>query len=159
MHMPARPWETHTGNPQLVHYSPCRFPITLQAGTRINMPFISLLATFFLARGRITRSEWLTRVATAALICAAFGNLAGTSFGAAGSGCFALLFLWIAIALATQRLHDVGRSGKALVVAIIPVIGPLWVLVQLLKRGVDHSNRFGADPASRADYLVVDIAR
>jgi uncharacterized membrane protein YhaH (DUF805 family) len=123
------------------------------------MLFIPLFAAFLLPRGRITRSEWLARVAIAALVCAAFGSLAGASFGEAGSGCFALLFIWIAIALATQRLHDVGRTGGALVLAIIPVIGPLWVLGQLLKRGVDHSNRFGGDPASRVDYLFVDIAK
>jgi uncharacterized membrane protein YhaH (DUF805 family) len=123
------------------------------------MPFNHLFAACLLPRGRITRSEWLTRVAIASLVCAAFGSLAGASFGAAASGCFALLFIWIAIALATQRLHDIGRRGGALVVAIVPVIGPLWVLGQLFKRGVDHSNRFGADPASRVDYLLVDIAK
>lgn len=123
------------------------------------MPVIPLFAVFFSPRGRITRSEWLMRVAIAALVCAAFGSLAGASFGAAGSGCFALLFGWIAVALASQRLHDIGRPASALVVAIVPVIGPLWVFVQLLKRGADHPNRFGADPASRADYLLVDIAK
>lgn len=123
------------------------------------MPLIPLFSAFFLPHGRITRSEWLMRVAIAALVCGAFGDLASASFGAAGSGLFALLFLWIAIALATQRLHDVSRRGSALFVAILPVIGPLWVLVQLFKRGVDHPNRFGADPASRADYLLVDITK
>ncbi|MPW21908.1 DUF805 domain-containing protein [Paraburkholderia sp. CNPSo 3157] len=123
------------------------------------MPFTPLFAAFLLPHGRITRSEWLTRIAIAAFVCAAFGSLAGAAFGEVGSGCFALLFIWIAIALATQRLHDVGRPGGALVVTIVPVIGPLWVLGQLLKRGVDHSNRFGADPASRVDYLLVDTAK
>jgi uncharacterized membrane protein YhaH (DUF805 family) len=151
--------DTLSGNRQLAHHWPKRFPTTLSTGTRNTMPFTPLFAAFFLPRGRVTRSEWLTRVAIAALVCAAFGSLAGASFGEAGSGCFALLFIWIAIALATQRLHDVGRSGGALSVAIIPVIGPLWVLGQLLKRGVDHPNRFGADPASRIDYLLVDTTR
>ena len=32
------------------------------------------------------------------------------------------------------------------------------LLVQLLKRGVNHPNRFGVDPASRGDYLAVNIA-
>jgi uncharacterized membrane protein YhaH (DUF805 family) len=123
------------------------------------MQFIPLFAAFLFPRGRITRSEWLTRVGIAALVCAAFGSLLGASFGEAGSGCFALLFLWISIALATQRLHDVGRPGGVLIVAIVPVVGPLWVLGQLFKRGVDHSNNFGTDPASRVDYLPVDIAK
>jgi uncharacterized membrane protein YhaH (DUF805 family) len=122
------------------------------------MPLIRFYSVFFLPRGRITRSEWLTRLVVAALVCAAFGSLAGGAFGETGSGLFALLFVWSALALAVQRLHNTGRRGSALFAAIVPVIGPLWVLVQLLKRGVDHPNRFGADPASRADYLQVNIA-
>ena len=122
------------------------------------MPLIPLFSAFLLPRGRITRSEWLTRVAIAALVCAAFGDLAGHAFGDVGSGLFALFFIWIAIALGTQRLHDIGRRGSALAFAIVPVIGPIWVVVQLLKRGVEHANRFGADPAARADYLKVNIA-
>jgi uncharacterized membrane protein YhaH (DUF805 family) len=123
------------------------------------MPAIPFFPAFFLPHGRITRSAWLTRVIIAALVCAAFGSLAEGFFGATGSGCFALLFIWVAIALATQRLHDIGRSGRALFAAVVPVLGPLWVLVQLLKRGADHPNRFGADPSSRADYLQVNIAK
>lgn len=122
------------------------------------MALIPLASAFFLPCGRITRSEWLARIAVAALVCAAFGEFASNTFGGAGEGVFALLFLWSAIALATQRLHDIGRRGRALVVAIVPVIGPIWVLAQLLRRGAEHPNRFGADPASRADYLKVNIA-
>ena len=122
------------------------------------MSLINLFSAFFLPGGRVSRVEWLTRVVFAALVCTAFGSLAGASFGAAGSGFFSLLFVWVAIALAAQRLHDSGRRGSALVAAVVPVIGPLWVLVQLLKRGVDHSNRFGDAPSGRADYLHVNIA-
>jgi hypothetical protein len=28
----------------------------------------------------------------------------------------------------------------------------------MLRRGVDHENRFGPDPATRSDYLKVNIA-
>jgi uncharacterized membrane protein YhaH (DUF805 family) len=123
-----------------------------------KMSFVSFLTAFFLAGGRITRMEWLTRVAVAALFCAAFGSLAAAVIGDTGSNLFSLLFIWSAIALAAQRLHDVGRAGSSLLVAVVPVVGPIWVLVQLLRRGVDHPNRYGADPASRSDYLTVNIA-
>lgn len=115
------------------------------------------MGAFFLMRGRITRSEWLTRVTASALFCAAFGNFAA-AVGEIASDIFSLLFIWSAIALSTQRLHDIGRAGSALLVAAVPVIGPIWVVVQLFRRGVDHPNRFGADPASRSDYLTVNIA-
>lgn len=122
------------------------------------MLLTTLAPAFFLTRGRITRSEWLTRIVIAALVCAAFGSLAGSSFGEVGSSLFALLFIWSAIALSGQRLHDISRTAGALFVAIVPVFGPIWVLIQLLRRGVDHTNRFGPDPATRSDYLKVNIA-
>ncbi|WDD93067.1 DUF805 domain-containing protein [Burkholderia sp. FERM BP-3421] len=123
------------------------------------MSALSLAFAFFKRRGRITRSTWLSRLVVAGLFCAAFGEWAGRFAGEAGAGVFALLFIWAALALSIQRLHDIGRSGAALWVALVPVLGPLWVVVQLLKRGAAHENRFGPDPASRDDYLQVPISR
>jgi uncharacterized membrane protein YhaH (DUF805 family) len=122
------------------------------------MLLTTIAPAFFLSRGRITRSEWLTRIIIAALVCAAFGSLAGSWFGETGAALFAIVFLWSAVALSTQRLHDIGRGGWSLLIAIVPVVGPIWVLIHLLRRGVDHENRFGADPATRSDYFKVNIA-
>ncbi|MFK2892905.1 DUF805 domain-containing protein [Dyella flagellata] len=124
-----------------------------------KMSMLAIVATFFRIRGRITRSEWLSRLIMAALFCSAFGGLFGHFFGDFGSGSFAVLFIGCAIALAVRRLHDVDRSGLAVAAAIVPVIGPIWLFIQLLRRGVAHENRYGVDPASHADYLKVDIAR
>jgi uncharacterized membrane protein YhaH (DUF805 family) len=114
---------------------------------------------FFKRQGRITRGAWLSRLAVAGLLCAAFGGLAGRFAGETGAGVCALLFVWAALALSIRRLHDIGRSGSALWFTLVPVIGPLWVVVQLFKRGAAHENRFGPDPASRDDYLQVNISR
>lgn len=122
------------------------------------MQIIALFSSFFLPHGRITRSEWVTRLAIAGFTCAAFGSFAAAHFGDVWGGVFACLFIVSVLALSAKRLHDISRNGIVLLVALIPVIGPLWVLVQLLKRGVDHPNRFGADPASRGDYLAVNVA-
>jgi uncharacterized membrane protein YhaH (DUF805 family) len=122
------------------------------------MLLTTVVPAFFLSRGRITRSEWLTRIVIAALVCTAFGSLAGSWFGETGTSLFAIVFLWSASALSAQRLHDTSRNGWSLLAAIIPVFGPIWVLIHLLHRGVDHANRFGPDPAIRSDYLKVNIA-
>jgi uncharacterized membrane protein YhaH (DUF805 family) len=122
------------------------------------MLLVKIVSVFFMVRGRITRSEWFARIVMAALFSAAFGELADSVSSQWGSGLFALLFLWSALALGAQRFHDIGRSGWALLIAVVPVLGPVWVLIQLLKRGVAHANRYGPDPTSRSDYLQVDIA-
>jgi len=94
-----------------------------------------------------------------ALLCAAFGSLAGRFSGDLGPDALALVYLGSAITQSVRRLHDVGRSGWVFLFVLVPVIGPIWLIVQLCKRGVAHENRFGADPTSRSDYFKVDIAR
>lgn len=123
------------------------------------MSIIALISAFFGFRGRLARSEWFTRLMIAALFCAAFGDLLDSFIGNLGSGLLALVFIGCAVSLATRRLHDVDRSGLALAIAIVPVFGPIWLLIQLLRPGVRHENRYGPDPTAHSDYFKVDIAR
>ena len=120
------------------------------------MDYVSSFAT---SQGRIARGTWVFRIVVLAVVCASFGLLAETVFGNTGAALFAALFLWCAAAISIQRLHDIGRTGASLFMLLIPVLGPLWFIVQLSRRGVDGPNRFGRDPASRIDYLKVDIAK
>ena len=123
------------------------------------MTVLSFYSTFFGFGGRLTRSEWFLRLVLMALLCIAFGSLAGRFVGELGPGIFALIYLACAITQSTRRLHDVGRAGPTFLLVLVPVFGPVWLIIQLCKRGVAHENRFGADPASRSDYFKVDIAR
>ncbi|MBI1891922.1 MAG: DUF805 domain-containing protein [Burkholderiales bacterium] len=116
--------------------------------------------THYIARfGRISRGTWLYRLIALGLLCTAFGMLAESLLGEIGAAVFAALFIWCAGAMSIQRLHDTGRSGWALLALLVPVLGPLWLLVQLLRRGGEGDNRFGADPMLRMDYLQVDISK
>jgi FAD/FMN-containing dehydrogenase len=65
--------------------------------------------------------------------------------------------LWIFVALAVKRLKDRGRSPWRLAVALVPILGPLWLFVELcLRRGTEGANHYGEDPLDRrADYLTV----
>lgn len=112
---------------------------------------------FFLSHGRIARSTWLFRLTLLVLFSAAFGLLSQSAWGDRGGAIFSVIFLWCAGAVSTQRLHDLGRTGWALCSVLIPVVGPLWLLLQLCGHGVEGKNRFGSDPATRADYLQVSI--
>lgn len=46
---------------------------------------------------------------------------------------FAIFIAWLWLQLATQvrRWHDRGKSGIWVLIKIIPVIGPIWALVEL----------------------------
>ncbi|GGC61661.1 DUF805 domain-containing protein [Undibacterium terreum] len=119
---------------------------------------MEILALFVSGDGRIARGTMFYRLIILAALCAAFGTLGGELAGNYGSAAFAVIFVWCACALFLQRLHDIGRSGWALLFLLIPVLGPLWLITQLLKRGVEGSNRYGKDPMARSGYLTVDIS-
>jgi uncharacterized membrane protein YhaH (DUF805 family) len=55
-----------------------------------------------------------------------------------------LLLLWPAIAISAKRWHDRDRSAWWVLVALVPVVGWLWMLVDNgFLRGTPGPNRFG----------------
>lgn len=118
-----------------------------------------LLSTFFLSYGRIARANWLWRMAVLGILSCAFGLLAGQVAGAMGQALVAFVFVWGAGAVSIQRLHDIGRGWPAMLLLLIPVLGPLWLLLLLCRRGAEGRNSHGLDPAARLDYLRVDIGK
>ena len=59
---------------------------------------------------------------------------------------YALGIILPSIAVAVRRLHDVGKSGWYLLVAFIPLVGPIWLLVLLATDSQIGSNEYGANP-------------
>jgi uncharacterized membrane protein YhaH (DUF805 family) len=58
-----------------------------------------------------------------------------------------LVLLWPALAISAKRWHDRGKSAWWVLVALIPLVGWLWVLVENgCLRGTAGANRYGADP-------------
>ena len=117
------------------------------------------VAAFALHHGRIPRMTWLYRTALVTAVCAALGTLAMQFLGDTGALPFAVLFLWSAGVITIQRLHDCDKSAWWLLLLAVPLLGPIWLFVQLCRRGIDGRNRFGSEPMARGDYLQVDISR
>ncbi|WUV77910.1 DUF805 domain-containing protein [Streptomyces sp. NBC_01477] len=51
-----------------------------------------------------------------------------------------------AVALTVRRIHDTGRSGWFLLLAIIPLVGPIVMLVLTCIEGDPHPNAYGPSP-------------
>lgn len=63
------------------------------------------------------------------------------------SGIWMLATIWIGLASGVKRCHDRNRSGWFLLIGFIPIIGAIWLLVELgFLRGTVGENRFGGDP-------------
>ena len=105
-------------------------------------------------RGRIARRTfWLWGVL--ALICA--GALMHALLGIArvrreyAEHAINLLLLWPAIATSAKRWHDRDKSAWWVLMALVPVLGWLWALVENgFLRGTQGANRFGAEPGTDA---------
>ena len=69
-----------------------------------------------------------------------------------------ILALFIpALAVTVRRLHDVGKSGWMILIALIPLVGPIWLIVLLASKGNPEDNPFGDKPADLyLDHSVID---
>ncbi|MCU0404735.1 MAG: DUF805 domain-containing protein [Chitinophagaceae bacterium] len=59
---------------------------------------------------------------------------------------YALAVLIPGLAAGVRRLHDVGKSGWMLLVALIPLIGAIWLIVLLVKDSQPGENKWGPNP-------------
>ncbi len=58
-----------------------------------------------------------------------------------------LLFLYPALAIYAKRWHDRGKSGWWTLIGLVPLIGAVWILVELgFLRGTEGANQYGDDP-------------
>tara|TARA_B100000780_G_scaffold93765_1_gene65217 strand:- start:116 stop:487 length:372 start_codon:yes stop_codon:yes gene_type:complete len=75
---------------------------------------------------------------------------AGTANLDSGSGVFqgiySLAVLIPGLAVGVRRLHDVGKSGWMLLIALIPIIGAIWLLVLMVTDSKEGTNKWGENP-------------
>ncbi len=114
-----------------------------------HLPVTYLLFTY---RGRLSRGAYLTALL---FCCAAFyvlSNLLNFAHQGAGYVMYPILF-WVLINISAKRLHDQSKSGTYLFLALIPVLGPLYLIWQLwFKKGSYELNKYGIVPGTKADY-------
>ncbi|WP_284735867.1 DUF805 domain-containing protein [Dongia deserti] len=56
-----------------------------------------------------------------------------------------ILLIWIYFAILVKRLHDRDKSAKWLLLSVVPIIGFIWVIVELgCFKGTVGANRYGS---------------
>lgn len=61
------------------------------------------------------------------------------------------------IAVMVRRLHDVGKSGWWYFIALVPIIGTIWLLVLLFTDSQEGNNEYGANPKTNEVDLINTI--
>lgn len=115
-----------------------RMSFTDAARTCLTFKF----ATF---SGRARRAEywWFS-----ALYVGAVAVIAGVSFAIEVPLLSVLLVPFIVpmLSVSVRRLHDTGRSGRRMLIALIPVVGPIIYLVGMTVDSAPGTNQYGPSP-------------
>lgn len=100
--------------------------------------------------GRARRKEYWMFVFVNFLIAIAIsigGGILGLEEGTAViSGLYSLAVLVPGIAVTVRRLHDTGRSGWWMLIALIPIAGPIAMLIFLCGVSKPGENEYGPNP-------------
>lgn len=103
--------------------------------------------------GRIPRKTyWMFFVATMAIsfaVLALDAVLAGDDVESFPifTAVFYILIIWPSIAVTAKRWHDRDKSGWWMLISLIPLVGPIWALVENgFLAGTAGDNRFGPSP-------------
>jgi uncharacterized membrane protein YhaH (DUF805 family) len=63
---------------------------------------------------------------------------------------FLLVSIWVGAALIVKRWHDRNKSGWHYWILFIPLVGPIWTLIEAgCMEGTKGDNRYGPDPIRR----------
>ena len=109
--------------------------------------YLGVLKQYAVFDGRARRKEFWMFALFNFVISAALG-LVGRIVGLEGAlqGLYALGVLIPALAVSVRRLHDTGRNGWMLLIALVPLVGWLIVLYFLAQPGATATNSYGPDP-------------
>ncbi len=60
---------------------------------------------------------------------------------------FAVAQIWVGLAISIKRWHDRGKSGWWILIGLIPIVGPIWALVETgFLKGDEGDNQYGPNP-------------
>lgn len=115
--------------------------------------YLEVLKKYAVFSGRARRQEyWYFFLFSLiiSIVLAVVDGVTGSFSAEAGvgllGGIYALAVLIPGLAVSVRRLHDTGRSGWWLLIALIPVIGAIVLLVFMVLEGKPGTNQYGSNP-------------
>ena len=109
--------------------------------------YLSVVKTKYAAfNGRARRKEYWCFTLINIAISVVLGIIGGIiKFSFLGM-IFTLAILVPGIAVSIRRLHDIGKSGWWLLIALVPIVGALYLLYLMVQDSNPGDNQYGANP-------------
>ncbi len=114
--------------------------------------YLQVLKKYAVFSGRARRKEYWYFVLFNTIISFVLGiieSLAGIGAGMDYSvlaGIYSLAVLLPSIGVSIRRLHDTGRSGWWLFIALVPIIGAIIILIFTVGDSQEGTNQYGPSP-------------
>jgi uncharacterized membrane protein YhaH (DUF805 family) len=115
--------------------------------------YLKVLKQYADFSGRARRKEYWMFVLfnmIFAIVAMILDNVLGIAMEGIGYGplygLYALAMLIPGLAVTVRRLHDVGKSGWMILIALIPLIGSIWLLVLMVTDSNAGENQYGQNP-------------
>ena len=118
--------------------------------------YLTVLKKYAQFSGRARRREyWMFYLVNVLIVfCLVFlerllGILQANGLGLL-TGLYILLLILPTLAVGVRRLHDTGRSGWWMLLALVPIIGPIVLFVFSVLDSEPGDNRYGPNPKAVA---------
>jgi len=119
--------------------------------------YLAVLRDYATFSGRARRKEyWMFALFNMifAIVAMVLDNVLGIAMAEIGYGpiygLYAVAMLVPGLAVGVRRLHDVGKSGWMMLIALIPIIGAIWLLVLMVSDSNPGENQYGLNPKEAA---------
>ena len=114
--------------------------------------YLEVLKKYTVFSGRARRAEYwmfvLINFIVSAVLFAVDSALGINTDGGVGvlGGIYSLAVLLPSLAVTCRRLHDTGRSGWWMLIAVIPIVGAVILIVFLVQDSDLGENEYGPNP-------------
>jgi uncharacterized membrane protein YhaH (DUF805 family) len=122
--------------------------------------YLQVLKKYAVFSGRARRSEYWYFVLFNILISIGLtiidlviGTYSQQSGWGLFSGLYALAVLIPGLAVSVRRLHDTGKSGLWFLIVLIPLVGPIVLLVFMCSDSDPGENQYGLNPKEEYNFL------
>lgn len=108
--------------------------------------YLEVLKKYAQFNGRSRRQEYWMFTLFNIIFSLAFTFL-GVAIGMEFLGnIYSLAVFLPGLGVGVRRLHDINKSGWFLLVALIPIIGVIWLIILFAKEGDQGENQYGPNP-------------
>ena len=115
--------------------------------------YLHVLKNYTVFNGRARRKEYWTYELFStifAIVALIIDNIIGTTIEGLPFGLLFFIYVFAIampdLAVGVRRLHDIGKSGWFFFVIFIPILGVIWLIIELCKDGVAGENEYGVNP-------------